>query len=172
MNIKARLTLLFTLLVASILLLFCFSTYYFYDQYREQQFFSFLTERVFTVTRLMEDVDGITRAEIKRIEQTNNTILIGEEITVYNEKDSIIYDSGQMPLRVPSSRLSSVRQGEQVRAREGMREIIMQRYQNKSGKIWVIVAYASDQIGFNKLDRLRDILGLGWLLSLILVAGI
>ena len=85
MNIKARLTLLFTLLVASILLLFCFSIYYFYDQYREQQFFSFMTERVFTVTRLMEDVDGITKAEIKRIEQTNNTILIDEEITVYDE---------------------------------------------------------------------------------------
>lgn len=171
MNIKARLTLLFTLLVASILLLFCFSIYYFYDQYREQQFFSFLTERVFTVTRLMEDVDGITKAEIKRIEQANNTILIGEEITVYDENNLIIYDSGQVPLRVPTSRLRSVRQGELVRVREGMREIIMQRYQNKSGKIWVIVAYASDRIGFNKLDRLRDILGLGWLLSLIVVAG-
>jgi len=171
MNIKARLTLLFTLLVASILLLFCFSIYYFYDQYREQQFFSFLTERVFTVTRLMEDVNGITEAEIKRIEQTNNTILIGEEITIYNEKDSIIYESGKEPFEVAPSRLRSVRQGEVVRMREGVREIIMLRHQHEPGKFWVIVAYANDLIGFNKLIRLRDILGMGWLLSLILVAG-
>lgn len=171
MNIKARLTLLFTLLVASILLLFCFSIYYFYDQYREQQFFSFLTERVFTVTRLMEDVNGITDAEIKRIEQTNNSILIGEEITIYDEKDSIIYESGKEPFEVDPSRLKSVRQGEVVRMRQGVREIIMLRHRHESGKFWVIVAYANDLIGFNKLVRLRDILGMGWLLSLILVAG-
>ncbi len=171
MNIKARLTLLFTLLVASILLLFCFSIYYFYDQYREQQFFSFLTERVFTVTRLMEDVNGITEAEIKRIEQTNNTILIGEQITIYNQRDSIIYESGKELFAVEIAQLEKVRRGEVVRLREGVREIIMLRHQHAPGKFWVIVAYANDLIGFNKLTRLRDILGMGWLMSLILVAG-
>ncbi|GHB81517.1 sensor histidine kinase [Persicitalea jodogahamensis] len=169
MNIKARLTLLFTLLVASILLLFCFSVYYFYDQYREQQFSTYLQERVLTVTQLLEDVDGITTAEIKRIEETNNTILFKEEITVYDEGDSVIYDSGKTILPVSAQELADVRSGKEVQERAGDRQIIMLRHFHETGH-WVIVAEAVDSIGLSKLDRLRDILAMGWLFSLVLVA--
>ncbi len=169
MNIKARLTLLFTLLVASILLLFCFSIYYFYDQYRQQQFSTYLQERVLTITQLLEDVDGITTAEIKRIEEANNTILFKEEITVYDESDSIIYDSGKEILPVSAQELAEVRSGKEVQEQEGNRQIIMLRHFHESGH-WVIVADAVDSIGLSKLDRLRDILAMGWLLSLVLVA--
>ncbi len=169
MTIKARLTLLFTLLVASILLLFCFSIYYFYDQYREQQFSTYLQERVVTVTQLLEDVDGITNAEIKRIEEANNTILFNEEITVYDEQDSVVYDSGKMKFPVSAQELAVVRSGSEVEERQGDRQIIMRRHFHESGH-WVIVAEAVDRIGLSKLDRLRDILAMGWLLSLVLVA--
>ena len=169
MNIKARLTLLFTLLVASILLLFCFSIYYFYDQYREQQFSTYLQERMATIIQLLEDVDGITIAEIKRIEETNNSILFKEEITVYDEQDSVIYDSGKTKFPVSAQELTEVRSGKEVQERRGERQIIMLRHFHESGH-WVIVADAVDSIGLSKLNRLRDILALGWLLSLVLVA--
>lgn len=169
MNIKARLTLLFTLLVASILLLFCFSVYYFYDQYREQQFSTYLQERMATIIQLLEDVDGITNAEIKRIEETNNSILFKEEITVYDERDSVIYDSGKTKFPVSASELAEVRGGREVQERRGERQIIMLRHFHESGH-WVIVADAVDSIGLSKLNRLRDILAMGWLLSLVLVA--
>ena len=169
MTIKARLTLLFTLLVASILLLFCFSVYYFYDQYREQQFTSYLQERVVTVIQLLEDVDGITTAEIKRIEEANNTILFKEEITVYDEQDSVIYDSGKIKFPVSANELAEVRAGKAVQERRGERQLLMIRHFHESGH-WVVVADAVDSIGLSKLNRLRDILVMGWLLSLVLVA--
>ncbi|WP_373513072.1 ATP-binding protein [Persicitalea sp.] len=170
MNIKARLTLLFTLLVASILLIFCFLIYYFYDQYREQQFSAYLHERVVTITRLLEDVNGITNEEITRIEEANSTILFKEEITVYNEQDSVIYDSGKTRIPVSVSELAQVRDGKEVQLRERNREIILIRHLHDWEQVWVIVADAEDTIGLSKLDRLRDILVMGWLVSLLSVA--
>ncbi|MPR34073.1 sensor histidine kinase [Salmonirosea aquatica] len=172
MNIKARLTMLFTLLVASIMLFFCVAIYFFYDQYREQQFFSYLTERATTIIRLLEDVNGITEAEIKQIEEANSAILLGEEITIYDSQDSVIFDSGKDLFPISKQILEQVRQGQEQQFRQGNREVVMLRHVHEVGEPrWVVVAYATDLIGLNKLNRLRDILALGWLLSLILVSG-
>ncbi len=170
MTIKARLTLLFTLLVASILLLFCVAIYFFYDQYREQQFFTYLSERALTITRLLEDVDGITNEEIKRIEQANNSILFNEEITVYDGANRVVYDSGEKTLAITKRQLESVRMGERVNMREGDREIVMFKQWQTGGEVWVVVADAVDTLGLSKLNRLRDILATGWLTTLVLVA--
>ncbi len=171
MTIKARLTLLFTLLVASILLLFCVSIYFFYDQYREQQFFTYLGERALTITRLLEDVNGITNEDIKRIEEANNSILFEEQITVYNGKDEVVYQSGEKSLAVSKGQLESIRTGQRINTREGDREIVMFRQWQTGGEVWVVVADAVDALGLSKLNRLRDILATGWLATLVLVAA-
>ncbi len=62
-----------------------------------------------------------------------------------------------------------MRDGNELQERRGERQIIMLRHFHESGH-WVIVADAVDSIGLSKLNRLRDILAMGWLLSLILVA--
>lgn len=171
MTIKARLTLMFTLLVASILLLFCVSIYYFYDQYREQQFFTYLGERALTITRLLEDVNGITNEDIKRIEQENNSILFEEQITVYSNTDQVVYQSGETSLIVSKVQLASVRNGQRIATRQGDREIVMFRQWQTGGDVWVVVAEAVDALGLSKLNRLRDILATGWLATLALVAA-
>lgn len=172
MNIKARLTLLFTLLVASIIMIFSVAIYYFYDQYREQQFLSYLTERATTITRLLEDVNGITQAEIQRIENGNSSILLGEEVTIYDSRDSVVYDSGKDQFPISPQTLAEVRQGREKKFRQGDREVVMIRHTHDDNQpAWVVVAYATDQIGFDKLKRLRDILAIGWLVSLGLVSA-
>lgn len=172
MNIKARLTLLFTLLVASIMLISRVGIYYSYDQYREEQFFSYLKDRATTIVQLIEGSQGISKADINRIEKRVNTVLMGEEITVYNSHDSVIYDSGKVPFPVSRQVLDQVRAGREIQLREGDKEVIMIRYIHGSGQEpWVVVAYARDMIGFNKLNRLRDILAFGWLISLVIVGG-
>lgn len=171
MNIRSKLTLLFTFLVGAILLIFSLAIYFFYDQYREQQFFSYLKERAKTITQLIEDVEGIGK-NIRRIEQGNNAILLGEEITIYNDKDSIIYDSGKEKYPVSEDILEEVRKGKEVNTRQGSKEIVLIRHLHSANiKPWVVVAYADDLHGLNKLQRLRDILILCWFISLFLVGG-
>ena len=60
---------LFTMLVGSIMALFCLSIYFFYDQYRERQFFNFLNERGQAIAQIVEASANISKAEIAKIEK-------------------------------------------------------------------------------------------------------
>ncbi len=171
MNIKSRLTLLFTMLVGSIMALFCIAIYFFYDQYREKQFYSFLNERGQTIAQLVEGSTGLSKLDIQRIEKANNTLLIDEEITLYDGTDSVFFTSGYDKFDVPIHTLDSVRDGAEIKTKFGGRDVIIIRHilQNQE-QPWVVVATARDLPGLKQLKRLREILLIGWLLCLVLVA--
>ncbi|KAA6439712.1 HAMP domain-containing histidine kinase [Dyadobacter flavalbus] len=170
MNIKSRLTLLFTMLVGSIMALFCLSIYFFYDQYREKQFYSFLNERGQTIAQLVEASNGISKADIRQIEKENNTILLDEEITIYDGADSVIFTSGNEKFELSKSLLNEAREGREIRTKYQKKEaIIIRHILQDHRKPWVVMAVANDYSGMNQLKRLREILVIGWLLSLVLV---
>ncbi|MBE9464930.1 sensor histidine kinase [Dyadobacter subterraneus] len=170
MNIKTRLTLLFTMLVGSIMALFCLSIYYFYDQYREKQFYSFLNERGQTIAQLVEASNGISKADIAKIEKENNTVLLDEEITIYDGSDSVIFNSGSYEFILSHQMLTDARSGREIHTKHAKKEVIVIRHiLQDHRKPWVVVAIANDHLGTNQLQRLREILVIGWLLSLILV---
>lgn len=171
MNIKTRLTLLFTMLVGSIMALFCLSIYYFYDQYREKQFYSFLNERGQTIAQLVEASNGISKADIAKIEKENNTVLLDEEITIYDGSDSVIFNSGSFEFVLTRQMLNDARSGREIHTKHAKKEVIVIRHiLQDHRKPWVVVAIANDHLGSNQLQRLREILVIGWLLSLVLVA--
>jgi len=170
MNIKSRLTLLFTMLVGSIMALFCLSIYFFYDQYREKQFYSFLNERGQTIAQLVEASTGISKDDIEKIEKENKNILLDEEITIYDGADSIIFTSGKEKFELSPSMLAEAREGREVRTKYQKKEVIIIRHiLQDHRKPWVIIAVANDFPGMDQLKRLREILVIGWLLSLGLV---
>jgi signal transduction histidine kinase len=170
MNIKSRLTLLFTMLVGSIMALFCLSIYYFYDQYREKQFYSFLNERGQTIAQLVEASTGISKDDIQKIEKENNTVLLDEEITIYDASDSVVFTSGKESFVLSKAMLTEARGGKEIHTKYKKNEVIIIRHiLQDHRKPWVVVAVAKDYPGMNQLQRLREILLIGWLLSLILV---
>lgn len=170
MNIKSRLTLLFTMLVGSIMALFCLSTYFFYDQYREKQFYSFLNERGQTIAQLVEASTGISKDDIVKIEKDNNTVLLDEEITIYNGSDSIFFISGKEKFNLSPSMLREARSGREIHTKYRKKEVMIIRHILQDHRIpWIVVVVASDIHGMNQLKRLREILVIGWLLSLVLV---
>ncbi|SKB94862.1 HAMP domain-containing sensor histidine kinase [Dyadobacter psychrophilus] len=170
MNIKSRLTLLFTMLVGSIMALFCLSIYYFYDQYREKQFYSFLNERAQTIAQLVEASQDISKADIEKIEKENNTIFLNEEITIYDGADSLIFTGGNEKFTLSKTILAEARAGREIRTKHDKKEaIIIRHVLQDHRKPWVVMAVANDVPGMNQLKRLREILVIGWLLSLILV---
>jgi len=172
MNIRLRLTLLFAVLVASILLVFSLSVYYLYDQFREQEFNNRLREKALTTVRLLEDVGGITEELLHAIDRNNmTTTMYKEEVTVYNGQNQIIYDSGKEPYPVNPALLEQVRNGRDFSLQDGQKEIIGVRYvdKNKKKQTLVVLAYAIDVYGYSKLERLRYILITGWTVSLLLV---
>jgi signal transduction histidine kinase len=173
MNIRLRLTILFAVLVASIMLVFSLSVYYLYDQFREQEFNNRLQEKALTTVRLLEDVGGITEELLHAIDRNNLTTMYKEEVTVYNAQNQVVYDSGKEPFPVNADLLARIRSGKVFRQQDGEKEIIGVRYIDKKKQILVVMAYAIDLYGFSKLERLRNILITGWVVSffLVLLAG-
>ncbi|QIP16676.1 HAMP domain-containing protein [Spirosoma aureum] len=163
MNIRTRLTLLFVLLVASILLLFSVSVYYLYDQFRQQEFEQRLEEKAFTTVRLREDVGEVPQADLP--------VMADEQITIYNDRGLVLYNQGNQRPRFPISpsflRKVTLKQSRYVRL--GDIEAVGVRYKTQRGESFVIVASGNDRYGFSKLDRLRQILIFGWILCLFIV---
>lgn len=169
MNIRLRLTLLFAVLVASIMLAFSLSVYYLYNQFREQEFNKRLRDKALTTVRLFEDVGGITEELLHDIERNDLTTMYKEEVTVYDSNNKVVYDSGQEPYTISPQLLAQAREGLDFNLRDGEKEIIGVRYVDKRKQVLVVVAYAIDIYGFSKLERLRNILITGWAVSLLLV---
>ncbi len=161
---------LFTMLVGSIMALFCLSIYFFYDQYREKQFFTFLNERGQAIAQLVESSNHISKAEIAKIEKENNTVLLDEEITIYSGADSVIFNSGREKFVLSHAMLNDARSGKEIRTKyEGKEVLITRHILQDHRKPWVIVANAKDRLGISSLERLREILVIGWLFCLMLV---
>ncbi|MBC3784000.1 sensor histidine kinase [Spirosoma utsteinense] len=163
MNIRTRLTLLFVLLVASILLLFTVSVYYLYDQFRQQEFQQRLEEKAFLTVRLREDVGEVPRADLP--------VMADEQVTIYNERGAVLYnqESKRPRFSITPFFLRTISLNHPKYLRTGDREAVGVRYVNARKEALIVVASGNDRYGFSKLDRLREILFSGWLLSLAIV---
>ena len=163
MNIRTRLTLLFLLLVASILLLFSVSVYYLYDQFRQQEFEQRLSEKATTTVRLREDVGDVPQDDLP--------LMTDEQVTIYDDKGKIVYNTGNQRPRFPLSLsfLHKVTVSQSKYIRLGKLEAIGVRYRRPNGQLLISVASAYDRYGFSKLERLRDILFFAWILCLFIV---
>ncbi len=163
MNIRTRLTLLFTLLVASIMLLFSLSIYYLYNQFRENEFGQRLEDEAMTAARMRDTGRSVPSSDL-------STIIAGQ-ISMYDQRDKEIVRShpANPVFELTPDIRQRVREGHLVRMRQDTLEAVVMRFVNNE-QTYVVVASGYDRFGFSKLTRLRDILLFGWLFSLMVVA--
>jgi len=173
MNIRTRLTLLFALLVASIMLFFSLAIYYLYNSYRETEFFARIMDKAQTTVKLWEDVGDVTAHQIER---NDLTVLYAGHVNIY-ANNRIVYNSSDQPIPISSSFLERVRSGHEIKLRQDDVELIgftfPDRREGHHGQTLVVVASAIDKYGFSKLAWLRQILVVAWLASLgiVVLAG-
>ncbi|WP_018621829.1 sensor histidine kinase [Spirosoma luteum] len=167
MNIRTRLTLLFVLLVSSIMLLFCVSVYYLYGQFREQEFRQRLEERASTTVRLRDDMGDVPQRDLQSVSMVN------QQVTIYDSLGTVLYrqNNQQASFPVPASFLAKISSKSSPYIRIGDVEAVGYQYVNshRNKKTLLVVASANDQYGFTKLDRLREILLFGWVMSMFIV---
>jgi len=165
MNIRTRLTLLFVVLVALIMLLFTVVIYFFYQQFREQEFRQRLEEKALTTIRLREDVGEVPPNDLP--------VMNSERVTIYNSQGLVLYSRGNRHNRIPATPdlVRRITPHQPYYLRLGDIEAVGVRYQNKRGKSYIVIASGNDRYGLSKLDRLRELLIYGWLMSLS-IAGL
>ena len=96
MKIRSRLTLQFSLLVVTILLLFAYSIFYFSNQYRREEFNSRLYEKAKNTVYLLSDVNEVT-AEILKVIGNNTITLPDEQVIIFDYNNREIFISKELP---------------------------------------------------------------------------
>ncbi len=173
MNIRTRLTLLFSVIVASILLAFSLMVYLTSAEYREEEFFDRLEIRARSTVRLLVTVEEVDKDLLRIIDQNSVPALPEEIIVVFEADNSVAYSSREDFSKVyDPALLSRIRQEELVRFHKGNMEGVGVLY-NQGDEQYIAVAMAYDRYGRRKLDNLRTILVAGFLvgIGIIVMAG-
>src|SRR5690554_5226936 len=152
MKIRTRLTILFTIITAAILLAFAFVIYYSAKENREKEFFTSLKKEGITKANLIFDakVDATTLQDIYR----NNRKLLNEvEVAIYDSNFQIVYHDAvelDMVKETPEMLNEIIAKGDLQFYIDDWQVIGMNYVFNDTN--YIFTAVALDQYGYNKLD--------------------
>ncbi len=169
MEIRKKLTYQFIGIVAFILLFSLVAIYVSFSQARKEEFYDRLGSKAKLVAQMLIDIDEIDSELLKKIEKNNPLSLSGEKIVIFDYENKQIYSTDEDNILVfPISVIQQVRLKEEVRFRQKEYEVIGQFYTGQSDRI-VVFAAATDIFGINKLQRLRIIMLIVFIASLVIV---
>ena len=126
MNIKNRITILFTAVVTSILLLLCFSIFYISSLNRQDQFRGRLKNRALTTVGLLIKVSGINKDLLRRIDEATQISLSQKSVIVYDYNGNEVYvytDENTIPVKATADILTRVEKGYEYEFHEGEKDI-------------------------------------------------
>lgn len=172
MSIRNGLTLLFTIIVSTMLVIFCLFIYAISSQHRKKDFQNRLRAEANTSAELLFGQETISPTLYKLLDKNQITVLPHEELIIYNDQNKIIYESGSDYLTITPSTLERVRQQNEIYWQEGDREIIGILFVDKSKRLLVFTS-AVDIYGLGNQHNLAAVLLIGWgfMTVLMLVAG-
>ena len=170
MQLRTRLTIIFTLIAGLILLICSITIYYFSALYREAEFEERLQKKLSATARLYADIDEVDARLLRIIQQQELGILPNEQITVHSLSGVELYRSDEVHyFDVTDSFLGSVKEFGEYIEQMGVFEVFGKLYQGKSGT-YVFVAGGFDKFGYSKLRNLRNVLIFVTLFGLIILA--
>jgi signal transduction histidine kinase len=168
MTIRKRLTLLFTAVVSTLLLIFCIVIYLLSERHRSHEFYTRLKAEATTSAQLLFGSETVSPELFKLLDKNHLTVLTEEEIIIYNDRDSLVYESGTDYLQVTKTLLNQVREQQEVRWVHKGREVVGVLCVDQHSR-FVVFASGIDIYGFSKNRNLLLVLGVGWLLACIAV---
>lgn len=168
MTIRTRLTVLFTAVVSILLLLFCIVIYLLAERHRQNQFNERLRAEATTSAELLFGKETVSPELFKLLDKNHLTVLTEEEIIIYNYHDSLVYESGTDYLRVDKTILDRVRLENEVRWKEGQREVVGVVFADQYNR-FVVFASAIDKYGYSEVNNLLWVLGVGWMFGSFIV---
>ncbi len=173
MNIQAKLTLRFSFIVASILVLFSLIIYLLSASYRQEEFYDRLESRALTTARLLVTVEEVSIDILRIVDRNSVPGLPQEEIVVFDKFNKLAYSTvDSLVMEYPQSLLERIRKSKNLRLTEGDFEQVGLLYSDKEDD-FVAIATAYDRYGRNKLKNLGTILISGLIvgIGMIILAG-
>jgi signal transduction histidine kinase len=173
MQIRTRLTLQFLLLGGIIMIIASIAIYLSSYNFRRDDFNRRLMDKAISTTNLLFNTDKANADKILRIETESSVFLQNEKLIILNFKNDTVYSSDKNnDIKIKNNFVERVRQGYIVTYRQSPYNVLITLYFTEYDR-FVIIAAAIDFDGLRHLEKLKLILIIVCLISLILfsVAG-
>src|SRR5690625_3880990 len=169
MKIKTRLTLLFTVVTASILMVFAAVIYYSARENREKEFYSLLKKEAITKANLYFKAK-VNTGILQDIYHSNRKILDEVEVAIYDSSFHLLYhDAVELDFvkETPEMINEIYRKGEKQFYKDDW-QVVGLRYEYKASA-YIITAAAKDQYGYNKLSNLFKNMVIVFVISILFI---
>ena len=169
MKTRTRLAILFTLITATILLVFAAVIYYSTQESREREFYTLLKKEAITKANLFFNakVDPQTLQDIYR---SNRQVLNEVEVAIYDKDFTLLYHDAvdiDFVKETKSMNDDIYQKGEIQFYQEGW-QVIGLRYEFEDNQ-YVVTATSYDQYGYNKLNSLLKTILIVFVISIVFI---
>ncbi|GHN02586.1 two-component sensor histidine kinase [Cytophagales bacterium WSM2-2] len=173
MQIRTRLTLRFTILVSSILILAFTVLYLLVWQYGVEEFHKRLHDKALTSGTLLFKVDQMDSTLLKTIDLAKTDVLFRENISIFDSHGKELYtNNDSLEFRLSNDDFGNIFKGEELFLTEGEFKIVGLPFEYK-GSTYAIISGAIDRRGNSRLAYLRKFIFvlLPILISIVAIAG-
>jgi signal transduction histidine kinase len=170
MNIRVKLIVRFTIIVATLLMAFSLAVYLLSENYRREEFFSRLESRALTTARLLVSVEEVNMELLRIIDKNTIYALPREKIQVFNADNKLLYGSNNNGGEAPVGKeiIERVRKAQKLTFTKDEVEYVGIVYSDNQENV-VVVASAFDRYGRSKLRNLRNVLLAGLIIGIIII---
>lgn len=169
MKIRTRLTILFTLITATILLAFAAVIYYTAKENREKEFYTLLKKEAITKANLFLNA-SVEKKTLQDIYNNNRKILNEVEVAIYDTNFTLLYhDAVDIDfVKETKQMIDNINQKGEINFYQEDWQVIGLRYEFL-GKNFIVTATAYDQYGYNKLDSLFKTIVIVFIISILVI---
>lgn len=168
MQIRTRLTLQFLLIGGMIMIIASIAIYLSSANFRVEEFYNRLRDKAMNTANLLFNSDGVDANRILKIENDSPVFLQNEKIVILNFNNDTVYNSDEnSDIIIRNNVLEKIRLGYDVTYKQDMYDVLGTLYYTKYDR-FVIIAAAVDFEGINHLTKLKTILVIVCLISLLL----
>jgi len=169
MKIRTRLTILFTVITATILLAFAYVIYFSAKKNREREFYSILKKEAITKANLFFNAKVDTKT-LQDIYRNNREILNEVEVAIYDTGFNLLYhDAVDIDyVKETPEMINEIFQKGEIQFYQQDWQVVGLRYEYNN-KNYIITATALDQYGYNKLNSLLKNSIIVFIISIIFI---
>lgn len=169
MKIRTRLTVLFTLITATILLAFATVIYYSAKESREQEFYLLLKKEAITKANLFFNA-RVDKQTLQDIYQNNRKILNEVEVAIYDTSFTLLYhDAVDIDfVKETKQMIDEINQKGDISFYEGKWQVVGIKF-DFQGQHFIVTAAAYDEYGYSKLDNLFKTIVIVFIISILVI---
>ena len=168
MKIKNKLTLLFTLIMAAILICLNLYIYILSNSFTKNNFYNQLKDRAIITATIFLEADEESSGIIESFHKKYLRTLPNEIIRIYNGQNKPVFIDSSNKINFSNSLIDRVRAIKEYRLEKNNRQILGIYYQDNQGN-FVIIASAVDVTGIGNLYLLQKVLLFGFFASIVVV---